>query len=71
MSNENTNREIVNRWSDEAWDKFFDFIYNERDLSDDEVREELRELGIDTTEAVAKVKAAIEQHNQTTGDGLP
>jgi hypothetical protein len=48
------------RFQAPAWDRFFDFICEgDEELSDDQVRDELRHRGIDVTRALSKVQQAV------------
>ena len=50
----------IDRYSDEVWDRFFDFLSEPVSaLSQEEVREELTHYGLDITKAVSRVQRAL------------
>lgn len=47
-------------YSDETWDRFFDFLYDgTENLTDEEVSQELKSAGIDVGPTVARLKKMI------------
>lgn len=51
-------------FSDETWDRFFDWLYDDvEDMPIEEVRQRLREAGIDTTKTLERVQEAIRRAN--------
>ena len=52
--------ERLSKLSDEIWDRFFDFIYdNDKELSGEEVKAELTRFGIDITQGFQRIKDAL------------
>lgn len=49
-------------YGDQTWDRFFDFIYDNREMSDEEVERELREAGIDAKPALERLQRLIAEH---------
>ena len=48
------------QFSNETWDKFFDFICsNDKELPIEEVRKRLQEMGCDVEPALAKLKEML------------
>ncbi len=55
----------LDSFSDETWDRFIDWLYEEpEELTDAEVKERLREAGIDTRPVVERLRLLIEKHRQ-------
>lgn len=51
----------LDSYSDETWDRFFDFIYEgDEDLPIEEVEQRLRDAGIDMAPAFERLHKAIE-----------
>lgn len=49
-------------YSDETWDRFFDFVYEgQEDLPIEEVEQRLRDAGIDMAPAIERLRKAIEK----------
>lgn len=50
-------------------DRLLSFVYpNESEMTDDEVREELRRLGINTDAAMKKVREALRKREASDGE---
>ena len=50
----------LDRYADEVWDRFFDFVSEPvSDLSQQEVSEDLMRCGLDITKAVSRVQRAL------------
>jgi hypothetical protein len=57
-------------YSDETWDRFFDWLaQGTDDLTDEEVKQALNDAGIDVTPALEKVRKAIDAAIQKKAGG--
>lgn len=54
----------LSKYSDETWDRFFDFIFDDRDLTREEVQRELADAGIDMRPARERLRKLLEKHRE-------
>jgi hypothetical protein len=58
----------LSEFGDQTWDRFFDWICDEAEpSSDEEVRRQLDEAGIDTGPAAERLRALIDQYRTPAG----
>jgi hypothetical protein len=58
----------LSEFGDETWDRFFDWIYDEVEpLTDEEVRRQLDQAGIDTGPAAERLRALIDPYRPPAG----